>query len=399
MPGKRICFITPGHISSNPRLVKEAKAAEKAGYEIVIVFAQYLSRLVPFDQEILIRHPKWKAMPVSFAGSSFREAFFRLFYSLQQRLFKIISPEWAFNRHYRKELKNAKKANADLFIAHNLGALPVAANAAQALKVPFGFDAEDYHRAEEEEFNSQKAKIEERYIPGAAYTAAASPLIAREYSANFPNKTWTSILNVFSLSQQTAFVPLEKDTLSIYWFSQFVGRGRGLEEFFESIALLPEIPLNITLVGLCTPENQHFFKSGIKSTSHKVELIDTVAEDKLIQLAANHHLGLALERKTPPNRNICLTNKIFTYLLAGNAVIASDTDAQKQFMEQYPGIGRVYPIGDAQALAQIIRHYHENRAELEAARRRAWELARTELNWEKEQTKFLQLIEHTLASR
>ena len=51
---------------------------------------------------------------------------------------------------------------------------------------------------------------------------------------------------------------------------------------------------------------------------------------------SKYDVGLAIEDgKTDLNRNICLTNKILSYFQAGLFIIASDTKAQRMFMEEH----------------------------------------------------------------
>ena len=50
--------------------------------------------------------------------------------------------------------------------------------------------------------------------------------------------------------------------------------------------------------------------------------------DAMIDLARGYDVGLALEQATPLNRQLCLTNKAFTYILAGVAVAMTDTPGQ-----------------------------------------------------------------------
>ena len=58
------------------------------------------------------------------------------------------------------------------------------------------------------------------------------------------------------------------------------------------------------------------------------------------QQLSNYDSGLALEDgRIDVNRNICLTNKIWSYLQSGLYILASDTDAQKEFIEQYNSHG------------------------------------------------------------
>ena len=50
-------------------------------------------------------------------------------------------------------------------------------------------------------------------------------------------------------------------------------------------------------------------------------------------------VGLALERPENANYSRTVTNKLFSYLLAGLAVAASDTPGQRQVMSQVPNAG------------------------------------------------------------
>ncbi|MFN0050336.1 MAG: glycosyltransferase, partial [Cytophagales bacterium] len=114
-------------------------------------------------------------------------------------------------------------------------------------------------------------------------------------------------------------------------------------------------------------------------------------------IASQFDIGMALEQNIPYNRDICLTNKIFTYLASGIAVIASETEAQKQFMQSYPAIGKSYPIDDVEKLAEIMQYYFENRADLQKAKEASFALGKDELNWEKESEKFIRIIAKVLS--
>jgi glycosyltransferase involved in cell wall biosynthesis len=86
-----------------------------------------------------------------------------------------------------------------------------------------------------------------------------------------------------------------------------------------------------------------------------------------------------------------------TYLLCGNAIIASGTEGQELFMKQYPGIGQTYTSGNATQLAEAITKYHSNKQLLQDHRRNGYKLAAGELNWEKEQQLFLAAVNKALS--
>ena len=72
----------------------------------------------------------------------------------------------------------------------------------------------------------------------------------------------------------------------------------------------------------------------------QTEVLSTGASEDMIRLSAEYDVGLALGTTRQPNRDLCLTNKIFSYLLAGNAVAATSTTAQKAIVETL-GSGRL----------------------------------------------------------
>jgi glycosyltransferase involved in cell wall biosynthesis len=107
-------------------------------------------------------------------------------------------------------------------------------------------------------------------------------------------------------------------------------------------------------------------------------------------------IGLATELATPYNRDICLTNKIFTYIQAGLAVIASDTTAQVQLLNKHQNIGTPYKKSDAQELANALKLYINNPDFLQKTKQNSYMLGQTTLNWEIESEKLLGIVSEVL---
>lgn len=401
---KRICFITPGHICGNPRLIKEAKACSGAGYEVVIMAAQYMQKLIPFDVELTANNPQWE---VKYVQNQEIKKWRRLKSSLRYKTARLfwknlkLGTSQAVNRFWYEQKRIAKETIADLYIAHNLAALPVAAYASKFHQKPFAFDAEDFHRQESEMKEFQRnliVTVEDQYLPQAGYVSAASPLIAKAYRALYHNQSFCTINNVFSLCQQPTFKCSEDtDKLRLFWFSQTIGLDRGIQDVIAGMNLLPKLNIELTLVGAASEKVKQALSELLQSKQQTIHFLDTVSENKLIQMAAHFDVGLALERKNPPNRNICLTNKLFVYLLAGNAILASSTDAQQKFLSEHKGIGEIYLMDKVESLAKILSSWYFNKQALNQVRQNAWNLANSQLNWEVEQQSFLALIQKTLA--
>ena len=187
-------------------------------------------------------------------------------------------------------------------------------------------------------------------------------------------------------------MPLVKDlkTLKLFWFSQTVGPNRGLEEVMQALVLLNDKDIELTLAGKVRHDVLLHFKPIIKALPGRVHYTGIVDPHSLHVLAAEHDVGLALEQKIPENRNVCLTNKIFTYLLAGNAIIFSETDAQKQFNDEY-FLGITFSNANVKALANAIAYYKDQK-KLDLQKKHNLQLAATVFNWEVEGQKLLNLI-------
>lgn len=408
---KKICLITPGHLATNPRLVKEIDALTQVGYNVHVVFTQYMDYLLKDDNLILTKYPmltfdklNWtKGARVSRASTGVAQKMSKWLsklFSGYTTLHKII-----LNRNYSWQLQKAIQAKADLYIAHNSGALPIAADAAQKNKTLFAFDAEDFHRQEvSDNINSNEYRllkfIEDLYLPKVSYLTTASPLIAKAYKKIYPNLNPSTINNVFSSSffNKVAF-QIEDSELKLFWFSQTIGKDRGIEDALAAIGLLNNPSISLTLLGNINNLNRDYFKKISKElglAESQLTFLSPIHPDAIFELAYHYDIGLALERSSPLNRNICLTNKIFTYLTSGLAVIASETLAQKEFLLQNPAIGESYPIGNIEALARVIDMYDINRQLLHQTKLASYYLAETSMNWEIESVKFMKLVDKTL---
>lgn len=396
MQFKKVCLITTGHISSNPRLLKEASSLSNAGYEIHIVFTQYLEYLVAEDFKILYTHPDWKYS--NFLWTPIKKTL-RLKTALVQKITKWIYPvirlnELIINRNYNWQLRRAIEIKADLYIAHNLGALPVAVNAAKANKTKCGFDAEDFHRNEiSDDVNSfdvrLKKQIEDKYLEELDYLTAASPLIANAYRELYPQLNPVVINNVFEIRNQPKINTNKNNGLKLFWFSQTIGRSRGLEDIISALNQIENPLMELHLLGKLSVEDAKYFN---KLANFEIRYHKPVSPTQIFNLASDFDLGLALELNIPLNRNICLTNKIFTYLVSGLAILASNTKAQERFLQENNNIGELYQTGNVSMLADIITKLFNDRELLNEYKRNALELAESKYNWELEKEKIIKII-------
>ncbi|MFB9844077.1 glycosyltransferase family protein [Mucilaginibacter ginsenosidivorans] len=393
VPVKKVCLVTPGHIASDPRLVKEATALSAAGYQVYLVFTQHVEELVAYDRRILQEHPEWHAVFLYWAGNSWRSKFRRVCSRFRQRLSR--DPASTLNRHFSWQLRAAVACRADLYIGHNPGALPVVVLAAVRNRAKSGFDAEDFHRNEMTDDLTHpdyrlKAAVEDVYLPETSYITASSELIAARYAKLFSRPVVT-ILNVFPKIGIARPAKDSQGPLRLFWFSQTIGPGRGLETVISAI-MAAGSAMELHLLGNPRPGYDTILKELADTGGGACRLVfhDTVYPDELFRIAAGFDIGFACEETVPLNRDICLTNKLFTYLQCGLAIAASPTTAQVAFLNSYPQVGKVYP--DRAELSSILLAYDRNRRLLSETQKAAFQLGQSDLNWENESRRFIGCI-------
>nr|WP_225913778.1 glycosyltransferase [Leptolyngbya ohadii] len=161
-----------------------------------------------------------------------------------------------------------------------------------------------------------------------------------------------------------------------------MGPGRGLETLFQALPLLQH-PVEIHLRGNCSDATRHWLETQIPDHwRDRLFLHPTVPNDELPARIAEHDIGLALEQPNPPSRNLTITNKLFQYLQAGLAIIATDTAGQREVFQQCPHVGRLIPPQSPADLATAITDLIQSPPSLTAAKQAAQTAARTQ-EWQK----------------
>lgn len=328
---------------------------------------------------------------------------------IAKKLFKLYRScdSLAINRHYYWQLRAAVEVNADLYIGHNLAALPVANAAAKIVKSRCGFDAEDFHRYEESDRDDDlsvilKKQIEEKYIPNVDHLSTASPLISQEYERLFDNIKPVTVLNLFpQFKPASSAHKRDGEAVKLFWFSQWIGRGRGLEEIMKAMATLPNLNIELHLLGEIFGVDKQFFddmRVDLNIPAERIKFYTPIHPDKVLEFASQFDIGLATEISTPYNRDICLTNKLFTYIQSGLAVVASDTSAQTLFMKEFPSIGIIYNKKNHLDLASKLKDLINDPDDLVKRKASSLDISRSLLNWEIEENKIITSLEAQLST-
>jgi glycosyltransferase involved in cell wall biosynthesis len=387
MRQRRIVIVTGNHLCHNPRVLKEAGCLADAGFEVEVLGASLDAGLAARD-EALAASQRFRFTPAVRLGLAMR-ARRRAATWLVQHLSVHSAAAVGYGPHVL--LRHAAARDADLYIAHSEPALWAAVQLARR-GWRIGVDMEDWFSRDllPEARRSRPVglieSLERQALALAAHRTCTSRAMAAALAQAYSIAAPLAIYNAFPSSDRANAAGPRRDRRevagpSLHWFSQTVGPGRGLEDLFEALPLLRH-RVQIHLRGALSDRYREWLESRLPAAwKALVHVHPLVANDELPSRIAEHDIGLALEQRTPPNHDLTVSNKLFQYMQAGLGIVASDTQGQREIAAGAVGI-RVYPCGDARALAQAIDAWAADPAALGRARDSNRHAAATRFSWE-----------------
>jgi hypothetical protein len=292
----------------------------------------------------------------------------------------------AYGRAAHDLVRLALAEPADLYYAGTSGGLAVAALAARQTGKPYALDLEDFHDAELADqpachpLRVAMRKLQRTILPGAAFVTAGSDAIAAQYRKSYGIRA-IPVHNTFSLPPAAPDPePASAGALRLYWFSQTIGAGRGLEDVVRAVNLAG-IWAELHLRGEARTEYVAALRS-LACGKLTIHLHPPADPGRMVDLSLPHDVGLSPDQGPDINRELCLSNKALTYVLAGLAVVLTDTLGQRSFANDL-GEGAVrYTAGDVATLSEGLRRWAADRGRLRGARQAAWEAAKRRWHWD-----------------
>ncbi len=380
-------------------MLKAAESLAEDGHEVRAVSTNFVDwgRAADSDLRARLRLP-WKTVDYSRATGNGLRIRAGVRFRACRALGKAIGAErlpptllgCATTRVLPELVHTAAAAPAD-FVYGGGGALIATMLVAKCLRVPYAVDLEDFHGAEhavrdsEGVFSNRLAQSAEKVIfQGAAFLTTAGDAMADSYAKVYGNRPLV-INNTFPLpARKPDFTPVGDEGLRLYWFSQTIGPDRGLEDAVLA-AGQAEIKCQLHLLGNPTHGYLDRLFSLAKECAPQLRLVHHPPQppDHMVDLCRDYHVGLALEQPAfCLNRQLALSNKALTYILAGLAVVFTDTLGQHGLARDL-GLGAIsYSPGDIKTFACGLKCWAANPDLLLAARQAAWAAACRRWHWQ-----------------
>lgn len=396
-----ICIITDRHLSTNPRVWKEAQLFSESGYNVTIITqfnsAAFIKRDKDLINQLALNIKYLAAVDISGTSSALAVLWFKLRAKLALVIKKYgIESRYLLSHAPEKIYAAALREDADLYIAHvECGLYAGLRLIRQGKKVAFDFEdwySEDYlvssrpvKLLKKLEINAVNSGI---YIscPSVAMadalnTYATHPVVIEPIYNSFPDESVTLSTNK------------KNDTVSLLWFSQTIGVGRGLEKFINSLQNV-RTKLQLTLIGNCNEEYKRSLQAIFPShNGFHLQFIPLVTHRELYSLMQEHDIGLALEDTRPDSRNRTITNKILQYLQSGLKVLATATTGQKEVADKIPSAVMLVNPNDNIAWGSVL----EELIAVKTDKNNIIEQYNHTFGWQTQERKLLTLVADALA--
>jgi glycosyltransferase involved in cell wall biosynthesis len=400
-----ILILAAGPLCRNPRVLKEATTLGNAGYEVCVTAIENAERSEQYDRRLL------QAAPFR------RVALDRLSRRPLTRLtaFSERAHGWLARRAVRLGIESphslgpysalrrlALRNPADLTIVH--AELPFCVGVSLiSTGRRVAADFEDWHSRDllPESRSARPLRLLERYegllMRRSAYTSAPSDAMATALQGAYGGKKPIVIPNTFALQPAPPPLPRQRPP-SFFWYSQTTGPGRGLEQFLKAWALTRE-PSRVCLLGDISEAYRDLLARLVPEDRRgRLAFLPIVSPEALPGLIATHDVGLALEPDTPESRYLTTTNKVFQYLNAGLAILATPTAGQREVISRVPGSGLLIDLGNPGALSAQLDALLADPGRLTAMGGAARDAAVRQFSWERTAPVLLEAVAGVLGA-
>jgi glycosyltransferase involved in cell wall biosynthesis len=405
----RICFLCPGQLGRNPRLIRNADCLAAAGHDVTVVYPDFQPDFRQYDADIVAR-ARWQAVALDFCtkpAARLRWQCVRLRHRLAEGLVRrsdrLFWLERAYGYFGPELAAAATKTRASLFYAQQQATLAAAARAAQACGGAYAADIEDLLAEYAINPVASIRRVERQFFAPAAFLctmsdAAADFLCDTHRLARRP----LVLHNCPSLAERAALTPPELrppgGTVSLYWFGQTVGPHSCAESIVRALPLLRR-PCRLVLRGIA---HRHAYLDRLREIAASLGLGQSLivqgaaAPAEMVALAGQHSFCLGTQPSRQLFHQMAIGNKVFVGMMSGAVGALTDTIAHRRLLAEHSGWAFLFGENSPERLAAEINRLLDDSRLFAAMRRRAWDLAGTVFNWEHQSIALVEAVDRSL---
>jgi glycosyltransferase involved in cell wall biosynthesis len=374
------------------RVQKIAEALTEAGHHVSVVARNRagLAEVEQLPESTVHRLTRWRWAPPWLDAAAMLPVSF--------------NPRWL--RHI---LRVARHTRADMILCRDLPLAVPSILVARRLRIPIVLDmAEDYPAMLQSRRSAGRAGLWDGVVrnPGAAklieqwvitrvdgILVVVGESLERLAALGVPRERIALVSNTPPRSRLDSRAAVQTDGGALK--AVYLGRveeQRGIGTLLEAAALLKAegFPLELTIYG--DGIDLALFQARARALGLEpptVRFWGQVRNELALSNLAQAHVGV-IPQWRDAHADTTVPNKLFDYMAAGLAVVASDAAPLKRIVEE-SGVGRVYRARDARDLARALRELKDASRRQEAAARGRIAVRNT-YHWERDVDRMLALL-------
>lgn len=292
------------------------------------------------------------------------------------------------------DLKKLKNSKPDLIICHHPPSLPLALQIKKHLQIPVLFNAHEIYAFEFEDdkewMATQSEKIDKelkQHLPECSAVLTVNKEIADFYTNRYQCRSV-----VVHNSKPYTSIPAKavKEKIRIIHHGGAMPQ-RKLELIADAVLAMKE-KYELTFMLKATDPN-YLESLKRKYSSQGILFRDPVSYETIIETINQYDVGIHLLPEGNINHDFALPNKIFEYVQAKLAILASPNKAMKNFIEQYD-IGMVFNGYSSESISNTLNKLNK---EMIAHFKEQCVRSAKELSSENDEKRILQTVREVLS--
>ena len=394
----RILIISKNEICYNPRLLKAADYFSEKGCEVEIYNPIVgIATKAIYDESI--QGKNWKLIENDISKrsnlSKAKWLFVSLLHSYRSKVYIKSNGKKTFNAFLNKGLlfnNIDRNRRYDWILINLVDNLPFAAELKKTTGAKLIYDSQEYFVGQYQKYAKSELDwviaAEKKYIHDVNIVISTTNVMGERLKSDYDLKApVVRVRNVPSLNMLKHEMPdndINKQQLNLIWHGMgiYLNNTRGVHILVQAMAKVKS-NVKLTLQGTLNPSQQSILNDYINkhNLQDKITVRPPADPYKIVQSLQGFDIGMIGELPEEDNQRLTSSNKLFDYINAGLAVVASDLPGLRETVAEY-NVGKLYTPGNLEDLAEAIDLMAEDRQLLGRYQANSKSVSAKELYWE-----------------